>query len=268
MGIGSIGSSTSFWDDDQAFFSSQRSASSQQAATNSVINAIASAETNLGKGMASIANATALNRVNTQLSSAIQSVLSGNTTSTPSSTTSSAAKSTATAAVPATGTGKASVSVSTPLSILNIPAGSTLSFSSGGKTTSYASTGSDTVGDLLLAINTNLPDNAPITAALNKQGDIVLTAKNTTNLITVSGTFAPNIGFGGSNQTFKPTAGTASSSPAASTPAPATTSTAATSTASSTSTKAFPTLAMETSASAVSVLADSGVSGSLVDMLA
>jgi hypothetical protein len=268
MGIGSIGGATSFWQDDQAYFSSQQSASSSQAATNSVINAIASAETNLGKGLASIANATALGRVNSQLSSAIQSVLSGNTTSTPSSTASSAAASTSTAkaAVPATGTGKASVSISTPLSILNIPAGSTLTFSSGGKTTSYATTGSDTVGDLLLAINTNLPDNAPINAALNNRGDIVLTAKNTTNLITVGGTFAPNIGFSGSNQTFKPTAGTTSSSPAANTPAPTTT--AKTSTASSTTAKSYPTLAMETSASAVSVLADSGVSGSLVDMLA
>ena len=53
------------------------------------MGAMSSAEANLGKGLASIANSAALKRVNTQLSQAIQNILSGNTGQPLSSNTSS-----------------------------------------------------------------------------------------------------------------------------------------------------------------------------------
>ena len=62
-----------------------------------------------------------------------------------------------------------------------------------------------------------------MTAALNSHGNLVLTSKNTTDVILVGGLYASNVGFGVGNQTFKPTKKTA---PAASTPAPATTTSA------------------------------------------
>ena len=72
MSTSGIGSTPSFWQQDQSYWSQQQSASSSQAATNSVIDAMGSAEASLGKGLASIANKTALSRVNSQLSQAIQ----------------------------------------------------------------------------------------------------------------------------------------------------------------------------------------------------
>ncbi|MGB7179489.1 MAG: hypothetical protein WBD33_21830 [Xanthobacteraceae bacterium] len=236
--------------------------SSSLAATDSLIGAMGAAETSLGKGLASIANGQALTRTNNQITAEIQSVLTGGTgTTTPATSASSAP---ATKAKPAVGTGKVSVSVSTPLSTLGIPQGGSVYVSANGKTTTYTSTGSDTVGNLLSTINTNLPDNAQVSATLNSKGNIVLTSKNTTDQISVNGVYASNIGFAVGNQTFKPTP---ASKPAASTAA---SSTASASTA--TSTKS-PTTGLETAfthsaTSAASLLASSGASGSLVNLIA
>ncbi|MGA7432706.1 MAG: hypothetical protein WBQ24_08290 [Xanthobacteraceae bacterium] len=236
--------------------------SSSLAATDSLIGAMGAAETSLGKGLASIANGQALTRTNNQITAEIQSVLTGGTgTTTPATSASSAP---ATKAKPAVGTGKVSVSVSTPLSTLGIPQGGSVYVSANGKTTTYTSTGSDTVGNLLSTINTNLPDNAQVSATLNSKGNIVLTSKNTTDQISVNGVYASNIGFAVGNQTFKPTP---ASKPAASTAA---SSTASSSTA--TSTKS-PTTGLETAfthsaTSAASLLASSGASGSLVNLIA
>jgi hypothetical protein len=267
MSTSGIGSSTSFWQQDQSYWQQAQSNDSSLAATDSVISAISSAETAKGKGLASIANQTALNRVNSQLSAAIENILSGNTSSSSSSSTASSASSTTgTAAAPAIGTGTAVLSISTPLSTLGIRAGGTITVTAGANTTTYASTGSDTVGDLMHAINSDLVGTAAVTASLSSSGKLVLTSKNDTDEITVGGTYASNIGFGSNNDTFKPTAGTAKSS---STPAATSTSTASTSSTTAASTKkSYTTLASETSSSAASVLSDSGVGGSLVDMLA
>jgi hypothetical protein len=247
MSIGSIGSSTSFWQQDMA-------------AADAINNAMSAAEANLGKGLASIANSTALHRVNTQLSQGIQNVLSGNTGQPLSSTT---ASTTATQTVPvaATGTGTKALSISTPLSLLGVLPGGEITVSSGINTTTYTSTGTDTVGDLLKAINTNSFGSAQVTAALGPRGNLVLNSKNTTSMIMVGGLYAPNIGFGVGNNSFKPTKKTV---PAASTPTPATPTT-------STNTKtpkSYTTPATEMASSAASLLAGSGAAGSLVDMLA
>lgn len=255
--------STSLWQQDQDYWADQQSFASSNAATTSLITAISTAETNQGKGLAAIANQTALNRTNSQLSAAIQSVLSGTALSSITGASSSSSSATSSAGAPATGTGKTPVTVGTSLTTLGIPAGATFTVSAGGNTTTYATTGSDTIGNLISAINTPSVGNAAVTASLGKDGNLILTSKNKTDTITVGGVYAAKIGFGVGNNTFKPTAATA---PAASTTASTSTTT---STKSTTSTaKSYSTLASEGASSAASLLSDSGVSGSLVDMLA
>ena len=190
-----IGSSQSFWQQDQASWP-QNQTNSSIAATDAVMGAMSSAEANLGKGLASIANSTALKRVNTQLSQEIQNVLSGNTGQPLSSTTSSSIPTT-TVPVAATGTGTKALSVSTPLSLLGVLNGGEITVSAGANTTTYTSSGTDTVGDLLQAINANDYGNAQVSASLNHNGNLVITSKNTTDVITVGGLYASNIGFGG-----------------------------------------------------------------------
>jgi hypothetical protein len=268
MSTGSIGSSTSFWSQDQSYWSDQQSEASASSASAALINVMGDAMASEAKGMASIANGEALKRVNSQLVAAIQSVLSGNATSTDSTSSSTTSSSSAaSAAKPATGTGTAPLTVSTPLSQLGIPAGGSITISSGGNVTTYASTGSDTVGDLMSAVNADYYGNAAVTASLNSEGDLVLTSKNTTDEFTVNGVYAGNLGFGVGNNTFKATPATGSAASASTT---STTSTATSSSSSSTTTtkKSYTTAASESATSAASILSASGASGSLVDMLA
>lgn len=262
----SIGSTNlSFWQQDQNFWQQSQQTNSSIAATTSIINAISTAETNQGKGLASIANGAALKRVDSQLLSDIQSVLTGQTPSSSSSSSSSTTGSSTTA--PATGTGTAVVTTSTPLKSLGIPAGGIVTVSAGKNTTTYASTGSDTVGELMNALNSNLVGNAAVTASLSPGGRLVLTSKNTSDTITVGGLYARNIGFATGNNTFKPTTST-SNAPAASTPAASTSSTTSSAATSSSTKKSYTTPATEIASSAVSLLSASGVAGSLVNMLA
>lgn len=258
MSIGSIGS---FWQQDQSFWQQAKQQDNSLAATTSVINAIASAETTLGKGLAGIANQSALNRVNTQLSQEIQNVLSGNTGQ-PSSSTTSSPTPTQTIPVAATGTGTKPLSISTPLSLLGILSGGEITIGAGKNTTTYTSTGTDTVGDLLKAINANDFGNAAVTASLSRNGNLVITSKNTTDAFIVGGIYASNIGFGVGHSTFLPTKTTV---PAPSTPA-TTQSSSNTSSAASTA-KSYTTPATEMVSTASSLLSDSGAAGSLVDML-
>jgi hypothetical protein len=226
------------------------------------MSAMSSALESQGKGMASIANGEALDRTNDQISQVIENILNGTTGT--SGTSGSSATGTYTPAKAATGTGNKSVSVSTPLSTLGILQGGSVYVSANGNTTTYTSTGSDTVGDLLAAINVNQPDSAQVKAALNSRGDIVLTSKNTTDQISVSGVYASNIGFATGNQTFKPTA--ASGTPPSTTPP--TTSNSSNTSATSSKSAGVESPFTESAGAAASLLGDSGASGSLVDMLA
>ena len=237
---------------------STQSWSSSVAATSSLNSAMSSAMANKTKGLAAIANGEALSRTNSEITSLIQGVLTG------SSGTSSTGSTTGTAGTPAkaaSGTGNVSLSVSTPLSTLGIPKGGSVYVSVGSNTTTYTSTGSDTVGDLISTINNDLPDNAQVTAKLNSRGDLVLTARNTTNQISVSGVYARNIGFAVGNTTFKPTAAVAAKAPTASPSSSKTTS-------STSSTAGLETAATHSATSAASLLSDSGASGSLVNLIA
>ena len=130
--IGSIGSTSSFWQQDQAYWNQAQSQDATIAATDNVISAIQSAETNLGKGLASIANGQALQRVNSQLVAGVQSLLQGHSGSSSSSATAASfssnsgspgtSRTTSTSGGPATGIGSAVLTTGTPLSSLWYPA--------------------------------------------------------------------------------------------------------------------------------------------------
>jgi flagellar hook protein FlgE len=103
----------------------------------------------------------------------------------------------------ATGTGTQSgLTSSTTLASLGITSGETITVNDGTNTTSYTSTGSDTVGDLMGAINGG---TAQVGATLNSNGNLVLTGNNYTSSITVGGTASSDIGFGAGVNAFSPT---------------------------------------------------------------
>jgi hypothetical protein len=292
MGVGSI----SFWQQDANYWNRTQAETQSLAQSGALITAMANAITAQSQGLASIANQTALNRVNTQLSAAVQSALQGTTSnSTASSSTSSSsssASSTSTSpgtppvpAAPATGTGTAPVSTSTSLFTLGILAKGQISVSDGTNTTFYKSTGTDTVGDLINAINANVFGNANVAAGLNANGQLVLTAKDNTSTIIVGGAYAPNVGFGGSNDTFLPTAPAASASSTAnssSNSSGSVNSAAGSAAAGSATGSAKPSsttpaasgftsnsaFALQTGSTAALLLASNGGAGSLVNLLA
>lgn len=103
----------------------------------------------------------------------------------------------------ATGTGGVGgLTSTTTLASLGIAAGQTITINDGTNTTTYTSTGTDTVANLMAAINGG---SAQVTASLSAAGDLVLTGKNYTASITVGGTAASNIGFGAGANAFEPT---------------------------------------------------------------
>jgi hypothetical protein len=283
MSIGSIGSTPSFYQQDQAYWSNAQSEDAATSAADALINVMGTAEVNQAKGLASIANQTALSRVNNQITALVQQILnpSGSSTSSSSSGSTSSAASAGAAssssAAPATGSSSARVTTATSLATLGILPGGTITVGTGNNTTTYTSTGTDTVGDLINAINVDLPTNANVTASINAGSQLVITSRDDTSAIFVggSGNDAAAIGFGVGNDTFLPTA--ASTSPASSassqssvgTSASATSgSSASTSTSVAKTSTSYTTISSETASSAASLLSASGVGGSLVDMLA
>src|SRR3984957_15864957 len=164
----SIGSG-SFWQQDQNFWARSQQTTQGQGLSATVINQMFGASTTLATGLASIANQTALDRVNTALTSAVQGALTSTTasstassstsptSSTASSSSNSAASSTAApiGAAPATGTGTVPLTSGTSLLGLGFLTRGSFSVSDGTYTTTYQSTGTDTVGDLMNAINSS-----------------------------------------------------------------------------------------------------------------
>lgn len=105
----------------------------------------------------------------------------------------------------ATGTGTvSSLTTGTTLSSLGITAGQTITVNDGTNSTTYTSTGSDTVGNLITAINGG---SAAVTASLNASGNLVLTGNNDSASITITGTgsAASVLGFATGSNTFSPT---------------------------------------------------------------
>lgn len=283
MSVGSIGSTPSFYQQDQAYWSNAQNEDAATSADDALINVMATAEVNQAKGLASIANQTALSRVNNQITALVQQILnpSGSSTSSSSSgSTSSAASAASTStssASPATGSSSARVTTATSLATLGILPGGTITVGTGNNTTTYTSTGTDSVGDLINAINVDLPTNANVTASINADSQLVITSRDDTSAIFVggSGNDAAAIGFGVGNNTFLPKA--ASNSPAASASSQSSSTSAGATSGSSASTSqsaaaktgtSYTTISSETASSAASLLSASGVGGTLVDMLA
>ena len=108
----------------------------------------------------------------------------------------------------AAGTGTVgSLTDATTLASLGIASGDKVMIGDGTNTTTYTSTGTDTVGNLINAINSGASGNAAVTASLSS-GNLMLTGNNYTASIAVTGSGASDaadIGFGASHNTFPPT---------------------------------------------------------------
>ncbi len=254
--------SDSFYDRDQNYLQDQRALDQQQSDEASLFSDMGASITTQTTGLAQIATQEAQARVNKQIAAdeAQLNQLSG---------TSSSSSNAPTGPAPATGTGTVPLTTSTTLASLRIPPGGVITVSDGTTTTTYTSTGTDTIADLIGAINANVAGNAYVTATLNAKGNLVIAGKNMKESVTVGGTFAPSVGFGPGNQTFNPVAAPASSSSSTSaTSASSSSSSASSKSASSQGSGAVvPTLSSVNDSSAATLLGDSGVSGSLVDML-
>lgn len=294
--------SLSFWQQDANYWNRSQQRDQSIANTDSLITTMGSIVTNESSGLSSIANQTALNRVNTALTAAIQNELqqttSGNSTSSNSTSSSTSASSsssssaapapanaTSSTGAPATGTGTVPLSANTSLLTLGIPDEGAIVVSDGTNATTYKSTGTDTVANLLTALNANVFGNAQVNAYLNGSGNLVITGKNTSDTISVTGLFAGNLGFGAGNQTFLPTppsssaagssGNTGTSSNSGSSTASSASSTSSTN-GSSTSSTSNPITAglfnsagaLQTGATAEFLLGSTGSTGSLVNLLA
>jgi hypothetical protein len=265
MSIGSV----SLWQQDQNFWQQGRAQDQVLAAQGALISNMGAAITNRESGLSSIANQAALSRVNNQIA-ADEKALQSASASGSGSSGSSAPKGPA----PATAIGTTPLTTSTPLSTLGIPPNGTITVSDGTNTTTYSSTGTDTIASLIGAINANVAGNAYVTASLNGKGNLVIIGKNQKESVIVGGTFASDVGFRPGNQTFQPTAGSPSSSSSSASSATSGTSAstgATTSSSTGISTKTSKALQAVTNAetvtTAASLLAQSGVSGNLIDML-
>jgi hypothetical protein len=282
----SIGS-FSFWQQDQNFWARSQQTTRAQALSSAVIDQMFGATTTLSTGLASIANQTALDRVNTALTAAVQSALNPSASSTSSSSTPTASPSASgssspavTFAAPATGTGKVPLTSGTPLLGLGFLTRGNFTVSDGTFTTTYQSTGTDTVGNLISAINSGASGNARVRAWLNGSGNLVVTSLNEFDTVTVGGDYAAALGFGTKNDTFAPI------KPPPATTAAASSSTSASGSHSSSNSSSSTTgggaskrtvasgipnnsaLALLTGGTAELLLASSGSPGSILDMFA
>lgn len=282
MSIGSL----SFWQQNQNFWARAAQRSQSLASSAALMSVMSDAITNQARGMAAIANQTALNRTNTALSAALQSALQGANGTPGSSSGSSSAASGAgstsastspgdTGAIsgPATGTGTVPLTSSTSLLTFHIIKGGTFSVSDGIGATVYTSNGKDTVGDLINAINNASPGHAKAFAWLDASGKLNIAATDTSHTITIGGTAAAALGFGAGHTSFQPattntntataatdTSATGSSSQSTKTAAPA-----------SPSPKPFAqnsAPALLTGGTAEILLASNGSAGFLVNLLA
>jgi hypothetical protein len=164
----------------------------------------------------------------------------------------------------------------TPLSGLGFLTRGNFTVSDGTFTTTYQSTGTDTVGDLISAINSGAPGNAQVRAWLNASGDLVITSLNKFDTVTAGGDYAAALGFGNTNATFAPVKPPPVSHPAvSSSPSGSNASSSATGGSSSTGTATAASgiannsaLALQTGSTAELLLASSGSAGSILNILA
>jgi hypothetical protein len=282
----SIGSG-SFWQQDQNFWARSQQTTQAQALSATVINQMFGASSTLTTGLASIANQTALDRVNTALTAAVQGALSptsasptasSSTSATGSSSSSSSAASSAAApvvAAAATGTGTVPLTSGTSLLGLGFLTRGSFTVSDGTYSTTYQSTGTDTVGDLINAINSGAPGNAQVSAWLNGSGNLVISSLNKIDTVSVSGDYAAALGFGNTNATFAPVTPPPVSHPVVSSSASGSGSSSNSSSSATNGTATAASgiaknsaLALQTGGTAELLLASSGSAGSLLNILA
>jgi hypothetical protein len=283
----SVGSG-SFWQQDQNFWARSQQTTQAQTLSATVIDQMFGATSTLSTGLASIANQTALDRVNTALTAAVQGALNpasaSSTASSPTSSTASSASSSSSAAAskaaapvvaaPATGTGKVPLTSGTPLLGLGFLTRGNFTVSDGTFTTTYQSTGTDTVGDLISAVNSGAPGNARVRAWLNGSGNLVVTSLNKFDTVTVGGDYAAALGFGTTNATFAPvTPPPATITAASSLSGSSSNSSSSSSTSKGTATAASgipnnSALALQSGGSAALLLASSGIAGSIINIFA
>lgn len=291
MSINSI----SFWQQDQNYWSRSSQESQTLASSAALMGVMSDAETSLSQGLASIANQTALDRTNAALSAAVQSALQSATGSTTGTSTSSSTGSSTTsgssatsgstsgsaspgdtAAIsgPATGIGTVPLTSNTSLQTFHIIKGGTFSVSDGIGATVYTSTGSDTVGDLIKAINNASPGHAQAFAWVDAKGKLNVAATDTSHTITLGGTAAAALGFGTGNTSFQPVTNTASTTAAAATGTAATGSGSQSSNTATTASSSSSLFAQNSSTNlltggtAETLLASNGAAGFLVNLLA
>ena len=163
----------------------------------------------------------------------------------------------------------------TPLLGLGFLTRGNFSVSDGTYTTTYQSTGTDTVGDLINAINSSAPGNAQVNAWLNGSGNLVISSLNKIDTVSVSGDYAAALGFGSANATFAPVTPPPVSHPVVSSSAStsgsnssSTSSSSATGGSSSTGIANNSAFALQTGSTAELLLASSGSAGSLLNILA
>jgi len=216
--------------------------------------------------------------VQSALNPSASSTSSTSNTSTASSSASAASSPAVTSAAPATGTGKVPLTSGTSLLGLGFLTRGNFTVSDGTFTTTYQATGTDTVGDLIGAINSGASGNARVRAWLNGSGDLVITSLNEFDTVTVGGDYAAALGFGNTNSTFAPI------KPPPATSVPASSSTSASGSGSSSNASATggsaskgtaasgipnnSASALLTAGTAELLLASSGSAGSILDMLA
>lgn len=281
-------SSLSFWQQNQNYWARASERSQSLASSAALMGVMSDAMTSLSQGLASIANKTALDRTNSALSAALQSALQGSTGTSTSSSSSSSGSSSASGSTtsgstspgdtgaisgPATGTGTVPLTGSTSLQTFHIIKGGTFSVSDGVGTTVYTSNGSDTVGDLINAINNASPGHAQAFAWVDAKGKLNIASTDTSHTITIGGSAAAALGFGTGNTVFQPVTNSTNTASTASTGTSATGSTGQNSTAaaSSASTKLFAqnsSANLLTGGTAETLLASNGSAGFLVNLLA
>ena len=223
MSIGSL----SFWQQNQNYWARASERTQQLASSAALMSVMSDAITSESQGLASIANQTALDRTNASLSAALQSALQGVTgTATGSSGGSSTASGSSSASGsasgstspgdagaisgPATGTGTVPLTAGTSLLTFHLIKGANFSVSDGIGTTIYNSTGSDTVGDLVNAINNAPPGHAQAFAWIDASGKLNISARDTSHTLTIGGSAATALGFGAGNNSFQPATTSAS----------------------------------------------------------
>ena len=152
---------------------------------------------------------------------------------------------------------------------MGILPGGTLTVSASTNATTYTSTGTDTVSDMINAINIDLPTNAHVTASISAHGQLVITSMNNKDSIAVvgSGTDAAAIGFGAKNNSAQPTAHPAPPLRAARQQHRRRASTVTATTTTSVATEFSKALAQTGATTAQSILSASGVSGTLINMM-